>query len=100
MNNQEAAEMIRDDMKLHHDYLSGTYRKALNMAISALEMQIPKEPNMIQSRYNENLWHRYCPSFKNWIVMWNSRLKHGVMYNNSNSHICPYCGQVIDLEEE
>lgn len=36
MTNQEAAEMIRDDMKLHHDYLSGTYRKALNMAISAL----------------------------------------------------------------
>ena len=29
MNNQEAAEMIRDDMKLHHDYLSGTYREAV-----------------------------------------------------------------------
>lgn len=42
MNNQEAAEMIRDDMKLHHDYLSGTYRKALNMAISALQAQEAK----------------------------------------------------------
>jgi len=37
MTNKEAIEMIRDDMRLHHDHLSGTYRKALNMAISALE---------------------------------------------------------------
>ena len=36
MTNQEAAEMIRNDMKIHHDYLSGQYRKALNMAIDAL----------------------------------------------------------------
>ena len=36
MTNQEAVEMIRNDMKLHHDYLSGQYRKALNMAIDAL----------------------------------------------------------------
>jgi len=44
MTNQEAINMIRNDMKLHHDYLSGTYRKALNMAISALENSIPVEP--------------------------------------------------------
>ena len=31
--------MIRNDMKLHHDYLSGEYRKALSMAISALQAQ-------------------------------------------------------------
>ena len=39
MTNQEAAEMIRNDMKLHHDALSGEYRKALSMAISALQAQ-------------------------------------------------------------
>ena len=39
MTNQEAAEMIRNDMKLHHDSLSGGYRKALSMAIAALEAQ-------------------------------------------------------------
>ena len=42
MTNQEAAEMIRNDMKLHHDSLSGEYRKALNMAISALQAQEAK----------------------------------------------------------
>ena len=36
MTREEAAQMIKNDMRLHHDYLSGNYRKALNMAISAL----------------------------------------------------------------
>ena len=36
MTNEEAIKMIADDMRLHHDYLSGNYRKALNMAIEAL----------------------------------------------------------------
>ena len=31
--------MIRNDMKLHHDYLSGKYRKALGMAVKALETE-------------------------------------------------------------
>ena len=39
MTNQEAAKMISNDMKLHHDYLSGQYRKALNMAIDALSKE-------------------------------------------------------------
>lgn len=37
MTNNEAIAMIRNDMKLHHDSLSGKYRKALRMAINALE---------------------------------------------------------------
>lgn len=36
MTNQEAIDMIRNDMKIHHDYLSGQYRKALNIAVNAL----------------------------------------------------------------
>lgn len=39
MTNNEAAAMIRNDMKLHHDDLSGTYRKALRMAVNALEAE-------------------------------------------------------------
>lgn len=38
MTNAEAIEMIQNDMKLHHDYLSGEYRKALKKAIEALEL--------------------------------------------------------------
>ena len=36
MTREEAIKMIQDDMRLHHDYLSGEYRKALRMAIEAL----------------------------------------------------------------
>lgn len=39
MTREEAADMIRNDMRLHHDALSGAYRKALKMAIEALEAQ-------------------------------------------------------------
>lgn len=40
MTREEAITLIKNDMKLHHDYLSGTYRKALNMAIEALSVEV------------------------------------------------------------
>ena len=39
MMEREAIERIQSDLKLHHDNLSGQYRKALKLAISALEKQ-------------------------------------------------------------
>ena len=39
MTREEAIEMIRDDVKKHHDYLSSQYRKCLKMAIEALEQE-------------------------------------------------------------
>ena len=51
MTREEAAEMIKNDMRLHHDYLSGEYRKALRMAISALE-----QPEII--RCKDCIWWR------------------------------------------
>lgn len=40
MDRKEAAEMIQDDIRKHHDYLSGRYRKALRMAVEALSVDI------------------------------------------------------------
>ncbi len=37
MTRKEASDMIRDDICLHHNFLSGKYRKALRMAIDVLE---------------------------------------------------------------
>lgn len=37
MTREEAAKMIKDDIRLHHDDLSGKYRHALNIAIEALQ---------------------------------------------------------------
>ena len=49
MTREEAIGMIKDDMRLHHNYLSGEYRKALGMAISALE-----QPEIIHCRECEH----------------------------------------------
>ena len=44
MTKDEAIKLIKDDIRLHHDSLSGTYRKALNMAIESLKTEaIPVE---------------------------------------------------------
>ena len=37
MTREEAAKMIKDDIRLHHNDLSGKYRHALNIAIEALQ---------------------------------------------------------------
>ena len=54
MTGEEAAEMIKSDMRLHHDYLSGEYRKALKLAISALE-----QPEIIRCKDCLH-WVRTC----------------------------------------
>ena len=37
MTREEVIEMLSDDIKNHHDYLSGQYRKGLEIEIAALE---------------------------------------------------------------
>ena len=70
-----------------------------DIAINALEKQIPKEPIYKTDEYNSVLHYGYCPSCLNYIGMRNSRLNKTDMYNNSNRHVCPYCGQMIELED-
>lgn len=105
MNNQEAIASLKTLCHTCDLFPKCVHEKpecfqAIEMAISALEKQIPKKPNKIQSKNSENLWNLYCPSCENWIGMWNSRLKLGDMHNISNGKICPYCGQAIDWEDE
>jgi len=70
---------------------------AAKIAVEAMRKQIPKKPIEKPYKYNENIWHLYCPSCENWIGIWNNRVEHGNMHNISNSHICPYCGQAIEF---
>ena len=73
MDRKAAAEMIRNDMRLHHDYLSGQYRKALNMAIEALlqpEIVYCKDCEHYTSEVgNEQFALGYCPFLKSHLVM-------------------------------
>lgn len=105
MTNQNVINFLNQVRKILLDdksWLESTIQpinEAFDMAISALEKQTPRKPDEVPSKDDDNLWFLHCPSCKNWIGMWNSRLKRGDMYNNSNRNICPYCGQaIIDLE--
>ena len=69
---------------------------AREIAVNAMEKQIPMKPDMIQTDYDANIWHLYCPSCKDWIGTWNGRLKRMDMRNILNGNICPYCGRMID----
>lgn len=73
---------------------------AAEIAVEAMKKQIPQKPKEKPDKYSENLLNLYCPSCGNWIGIWNSRVKRVDMYNNSNSHICSYCGRAIDWEGE
>ena len=106
MENQEAISVL-ESISAKTDYFlinDDARAEAIDMAISALEKQIPKKPDKVPSKDKENLWAMYCPSCKKWIGTWNSRLKRGNIYNIfhsiSNGDLCSYCGQaIIDLEE-
>ena len=92
MRAEEAIDMIQNDIKLHHDYLSGTYRKALNMAIEALEKQILKSPILEGDGYadGEMVYDRwYCPRCD---------MDYDAEYEKHD--YCPVCGQKILWKED
>lgn len=103
MTYEEAKMQIQAIPEKIWDQLSEPDREAMEMTFSALEKQIPQEPIEKPEKHNKDICKDlrllYCPSCENWIGMWHNRIKCGDMYNNYNSHICPYCGQAIDCEE-
>ena len=93
MTNQEAIERIKDHIDIHKiNEKNAVYiSEALDMAISALEKQIPKKPKKVDH------W-RLCP---------NCFDKHGFSYDylvgmkqrgNEDISYCLGCGQAIDGE--
>lgn len=95
MKPEEAIDYLQDPIgkREKHD-------EAIQMAIEALEKQIPEKPTIKQDRYNENLYALYCPTCGSYIGMYNKRLKMSDFFNNSNRNICNRCGQAIDCEVE
>lgn len=92
MTNQEAAKMISDDMKLHHDYLSGQYRKALNMAIDALLKE--QEPILLENQ------HKSYGISTNANSPWISRCpKCGRKVEGKQTRFCKYCGQAVKWDD-
>ena len=62
MTREEAAQAIRHDISLHHDYLSGEYRKALRMAVDSLEQPEREKGEWIIRDNPGTGWYRVtCP---------------------------------------
>ena len=86
MTENEAIELIENDLKLHSKDLSSKYKNGLRMAINALEKQIPKKPHK---------------NFEKFSSVWCSCGKYlGKGYFVDKPSYCPNCGQKLDWSDE
>ena len=81
MTENEAIELIENDLKLHSKNLSSKYKNGLRMAIKALEKQIPKKPEM--EKYTKRELY-FCPICGTEVT---------------DCAYCLHCGQKIDFGE-
>lgn len=101
MTNQEAIKRIKEHIAIHKYRESHAIHivEALEMAISALEKQIPVKPIRIdKNKEFDGNWIKICPSCKSVLI---ERI-------TTNEESCPRvynytphckCGQAIDWEE-
>lgn len=71
-------------------------KEAMQMAIAALEKQIPKR-NLEKCQYNENLFTLRCPTCGALIGNYNKRLER-YSYMVAENY-CYICGQAIEFSE-
>ena len=81
MTENEAIELIENDLKLHSKDLSSKYKNGLRMAINALEKQIAKKPEM--EKYTKRKLY-FCPICGTEVT---------------DCKYCPYCGKKIKVVE-
>ena len=74
-------------LKMQRTFTYGSDAKVLNMAINALEKQIPKKPKMRHiekyDRYNDG-WCSCCEAY---------------VIEESNKNFCSECGQKLDWSD-
>lgn len=91
MTRQEAIMQIQSIPEKIWDQLSEPDREAMEMAFSALEKQIPKEPAVMIDTW-------ICPSCNNGIE-YQFLLGDNVLFHGFHD-FCPKCGQAIDWGED
>ena len=94
MTNQEAIKMFKERLEKHgHRNIVPEYLKAMEMAIKALEKQIPKKPTYDGDGYAPDgtfVWDEWlCPC---------CRSRYEIDYDEYD--FCPNCGQAIDWSEK
>ena len=94
MENREAA--IEWFSMLKEKFVKTEYEGYLDMAIAALEKQIPKR-KLEKDQYNENLFALRCSTCGALIGNYNKRLdRFGYMVKKN---YCYICGQAIDFSK-
>ena len=85
MKPEEAISAIKNNMPTKGTYTILT--EALELAIQALEKQVPKKPIHAHGNY-------YCPTCKDTWLLWDDAIP------NESDNLCGYCGQKIDWEAQ
>jgi hypothetical protein len=99
MNNREAIKIISNYEVNGCGYChqgGSEVADAFNLAISALEKQIPKR-KLGKDQYNENLFTIRCPTCGALICNYNERLDRFSYMVKKN--YCYICGQAIDFSK-
>lgn len=93
MTKEEAIKRIKDHIRVHKigDYPHIYLREALDMAIEALEKQIPKKAKTTPYLYKNNVYKHYCCPACNYLLGWE--------YTREKTY-CRNCGQALDWEWE
>lgn len=97
MTLQEAIRRIKNHNEIHskNEHFAIYITEALNMAVDALEKQIPKKPDYEADGYDENgilIYDRaICPNCEN------DDFEYDI--NNWGCKFCPDCGQALDWSD-
>ena len=102
MTNQEAIERINEHIAIHryNEPQAIHIVEALQMAISALEKQIPKKPMHInKNKEVDGNWKKICPACGSILIERITTPEESFpQYYNHTQHC--WCGQAIDWSNE
>ena len=97
MTNKEAIEQLRERLAMT-DYRQQIpeYYEAIELAVEALEKQMPKKPNYVPDDDTCVYYHWECPECGNY---YGNSIKKGIraLYGNRAAY-CSRCGQCLDWE--
>lgn len=94
MEIQKVIEILKDSVPDCGGYSLADVDEAFEMAISALEKQIPKKPKSEKEQMLDNFSLDWFDYIKNYCPNCSKEMPESSRTNKR----CPYCGQAIDLE--
>ena len=98
MTNKEAIPILKrlQEPEAWEPQISRDAYEALEMAIEALEKEVPQQPTKSIDPFNNNLYKMNCPTCGNYIGYGNSKVGRFNRFTIVPDR-CGYCGQKIDF---